>query len=162
VYVGEMAIPDPETQEPLVLSRVSVHSFAPEQCATCHMYRRDFQDELAPAISGHNFTVNNAGCATSGCHPSTDAAVAAQATLEVEVQSRLDDIASRLGDPTTWEYVANGGPDDAGQATLADEVKQVRFLYYYALEDGSLGVHNPDYVRSILEKAEELLTGLGL
>ena len=126
------------------------------------MYRQDFQSELAPAISGHNFTVNNAGCATSGCHPSTEAAVAAQVTLQAEVQSRLGDIAGRLGDPATWEYVANGGPADDVQATLSDELKQARYLYYYALVDGSLGVHNPDYVRLILDKAEALLTSLGL
>lgn len=161
IYVGEMPIPDPETQEPLVLSRVSVHSFAPEQCATCHMYRQDFQSEVAPAISGHLFSVNNAGCATSGCHPSTEAAIAAQTTLQAEIQSRLDDILEKLGPPETWEYVANGGPDDAGQAELSDSIKQVRYLYYYALVDGSLGVHNPDYVRSILLKAEALLLQLG-
>lgn len=161
IYVGEMAIPDPETQEPLVLSRVSVHSFAVEQCATCHMYRQDFQSEIAPAISGHNFNVNNAGCATSGCHPSSDAAFAAQVTLQTEVESRLNDILERLGDPALWEYTANGGPDEAGQTAITNAVKQARFLYYYALVDGSLGVHNPDYVRSILVKAEELLTESG-
>ncbi len=157
VYVGEMPVSDLETQQPLVLNRVSVHSFATEQCSTCHMYRQDFQSEVAPAISGHNFTVNNAGCATSGCHPSTDAAIAAQATLQAEVQTRLDGIAAALGDPATWEYTASGGPDEAGQAALSDRVKQTRFLYYYSLSDRSLGVHNPDYVRSMLEKAEELL-----
>jgi hypothetical protein len=161
VYVGEMPIPDPETQEPLVLSRVSVHSFAAEQCATCHMYRQDFQSELAPAISGHNFTVNNAGCATSGCHATAEAAVAAQATLQAEVQARLDDILERLGDPSTWEYTSEGGPDQEGQAAIPDAIKQARFLYYYALVDGSRGVHNPDYVRSILDKAEDLLSESG-
>ena len=160
IYVGEMPLPD-EEDEPLVLSRVSVHSFATEQCSTCHMYRQDFESEEAPAISGHNFTVNNAGCATSGCHPNTDAAVAAQATLQAEVQARLDDIADRLGDPSTWQFTSDGGPDEAGQALLSNEVKQIRFLYSYALVDGSLGVHNPDYVRSILDKAEELLDGIG-
>jgi formate-dependent nitrite reductase cytochrome c552 subunit len=161
IYVGEMAIPDPETQEPLVLSRVSVHSLAAEQCATCHMYREDFQSEFAPAISGHNFAVNNAGCATSGCHPSSDAAIAAQATLQAEIESRLDDILERLGNPAVWEYTSNGGPDEAGQADITNAIKQTRFLYYYALVDGSLGVHNPDYVRSILEKAESLLAESG-
>jgi hypothetical protein len=39
---------------------------------------------------------------------------------------------------------------------------QLRYLYYYALVDGSQGVHNPDYVRSILETAEDLLPNLGL
>jgi len=158
IYVGEMPIPDPESQSPLVFNRVSVHSFATEQCATCHMYRQDFQSEIAPAISGHNFVVNNAGCATSGCHPTVEAAVAAQTTLQTEVQSRLDDIRQRLGDPADWEYVANGGPDDVGQAELSNGIKQVRYLYYYALVDGSLGVHNPDYVRSILDRAESLLS----
>lgn len=157
IYVGEMPIPDPQTQTPLVPNRVSVHSFAPEQCATCHMYRQDFQSEEAPAISGHNFTVNNAGCATSGCHPSTESAVAAQATLQAEIQGRLNDIAARLGDRSTWDYTSEGGPDAAGQAALADWIKQTRFLFYYSQNDGSLGVHNPDYVRSMLVKAEALL-----
>lgn len=158
VYVGEM--PLPEDTDPLVLSRVSVHSFAPEQCATCHMYRQDFQDENAPAISGHNFTVNTLSCATAGCHPSQAAAEAVKATLQGEIQSRLDDIHTRLGDPATWEYSANGGPTD--QTTVSDEIKQARFLYYYALEDGSLGVHNPAYIRDILVKADDILTGEGL
>lgn len=162
IYVGEMPIPDPETQDPLVLSRVSVHSFAAEQCSTCHMYRQDFESDQAPAISGHTFAVNNAGCATSGCHPSVEAAIAAQTTLQNEIQSRLDEIFERLGPPETWEYVANGGPDEAGQAALSDELKQVRYLYYYSLVDGSLGVHNPDYVRSMLVKAEALLIQMGL
>jgi len=162
VYVGEMPVSDVETQDPLVLNRVSVHSFTPEQCSTCHMYRQDFNSEEAPAISGHNFTVNNAGCATSGCHPTTDAAVAAQATLQAEVQTRLDGIAERLGDRATWDYTSEGGPDEAGQAALGDWVKQTRFLYYYTTNDGSLGVHNPDYVRSMLDKAEELLDDNGM
>ncbi|MCC7292021.1 MAG: hypothetical protein IT449_08180 [Phycisphaerales bacterium] len=161
VYVGEMPLPD-EDSDVLVLSRVSVHSFAAEQCATCHMYRQDFESEEAPAISGHDFGVNTAGCVNSGCHPNEDQAVAVLTTLQTEIQSRLDDIRERLGDPAEWEYVANGGPDEEGQALISDEVKQIRFLYYYALEDGSLGLHNPDYVRDMLEKADELLTGLGL
>jgi hypothetical protein len=126
------------------------------------MYRQDFQSERAPAISGHNFTVNNAGCANAGCHPSGDAAVAAQATLQAEVQARLGVVAAWLGDLAIWEYTAEGGPDAAGQELLADAIKQIRFLYHYILSDGSLGVHNPAYIRSMLDKAEELLEGLGL
>ncbi len=160
VYAGEMPLPE-DNPEPLVLSRVSVHSFAAEQCSTCHMYRQDFQSEEAPAISGHNFTVNNGGCAASGCHPSAEAAIAAQATLQTEVETRLDDISARLGDSTTWEYTAGGGPDADGQALISNEIKQIRFLLKYISNDGSLGVHNPDYVRSMLDKAEELLDQIG-
>lgn len=160
VYVGEMPIP--EDTDLLVFSRVSVHASAPEQCATCHMYRQDFESEEAPAISGHDFQVNTAGCANSGCHASQAEAEARLVTLQTEIQGRLDDILTRLGDPTTWEYVANGGPPEEEQAAISNEIKPVRFLYYYALNDGSLGMHNPDYVRDMLEKADEILTDLGL
>lgn len=162
VYVGEMPSPLDMDDEPvpLVLSRTSIHSFAKEQCSTCHQFRQDFQDDQAPAIAGHTFMINNAGCATSGCHPSADAAFAAQNTIKAEVDARLDAILARLGDPADWEYSSNGGPADQG--TVTDGIKQVRFLYYYVYEDHSGGVHNPAYVRDMLDKAEALLTDEGL
>ena len=80
----------------------------------------------------------------------------------MEVQGRLDAIAEALGDPTEWEYTANGGPDEEGQAEISDRIKQVRFMYYYVLEDASLGVHNPAYVRSMLDQSELLLVLEGL
>lgn len=153
VYVGEM--PTPTGTSPLVLSRTSVHSFTREQCATCHLYRQDFQSEVAPAIAGHTFEVDNLSCAETGCHPSSAQAIAAQTTLQSEVQTRLDAIKTALGDESTWEYSATGGPSD--QSSITDAVKQARFLYHYMLSDGSLGIHNPDYVRSMLDKAESLL-----
>lgn len=159
IYAGEMPMPD-EEDTPLVLSRVSVHSFATEQCATCHMYRQDFQDEQAPAISGHTFDVNTLSCATSGCHPSSDQALAVKETLQAEIQARADDIVARLGDPATWEYKSEGGPED--QSTISDEIKKVRFLYYYAINDGSLGIHNPAYVRDLLITAQDILDSIGL
>ena len=163
VYVGEMPMPDTGgAVTPLVPSRLSVHSFAAEQCATCHLYRQDFVDDQAPAISGHTFAVNTGGCATAGCHPSVDAANAALATLQTEMQDKLDDVLMRLGDPATWEYTSDGGPDEAGQAMITDNIKKIRFLYHYTLSDGSLGIHNPDYVRDMLTEAGKLLTKEGL
>lgn len=161
VYAGEMPLPD-EDSTPLTLSRLSVHSFATEQCATCHLYRQDFQSELAPAVAGHTFEVNYQSCATAGCHPSKAVAEAALITLHTEVDSRLDAIEVRLGDPSTWEYSAEGGPNAAGQAMLSDNIKKIRYLYHYIVSDGSLGIHNPDYVRSMLETAEDLLDDEGL
>lgn len=158
MYVGEM--PVPEDTDPLVLSRVSVHTFANEQCATCHMYRKDFEDELAPAIAGHSFEVNNESCATSGCHPSSAQALQAQTILQTETQSRIDGIKARLGDPATWEYSAEGGPAD--QSGLSDNILKIRFLLKYVEYDGSLGIHNPAYSRDILDLAEQLLDDEGL
>ena len=163
MYVGEM--PAPEGLEPLVANTVSEHSGAPAQCATCHMFRKDFETEEAPAISGHQFTVNLEAC--NACHPAGVSDTLA--ALQDEVQTALDDIEARLGDPATWQYSATGGPpeaDDAqaGETTqddVSDEVKQVRFLWSYVSNDGSLGVHNPGYVRAILAKADEILDGIG-
>jgi hypothetical protein len=161
IYVGEMPVPDSDPV-PLVPSRLSVHSFAPKQCMTCHMYSKDFVSEDDPAITGHSFHVNTAGCSAIGCHPSAGAAAAAKDTVQSEIQFLLDDIADRLGDVSTWEYSSGGGPDSDGQKLLSDEIKKIRFLYHYADSDGSLGVHNPAYVRSLLEEAQNLLTGLGM
>jgi hypothetical protein len=163
VYVGEMPMPDTGgAVTPLVPSRLSVHSFAAEQCATCHLYRQDFVDDQAPAISGHTFMVNHGGCSSVGCHPSAGAAIAAQNTLQAEIQLKLDAVLMRLGDVATWEYTSGGGPDAAGQAMISDNIKKIRFLYHYILGDGSLGIHNPDYIRAMLIQAGILLTAEGL
>ncbi|MFQ5806143.1 MAG: multiheme c-type cytochrome [Phycisphaerae bacterium] len=159
IFVGEMATPESDP-DPLVPSRLSVHSFAPKQCSTCHMYSKGFVSEEEPAITGHTFEVNTAACAATGCHPSAGAAGAAKDTVQSEIQFLLDDIADRLGDESTWEYSAAGGPED--QSTVSDAIKKIRFLYHYADSDGSLGVHNPAYVRSLLEEARRLLDEEGL
>jgi hypothetical protein len=157
IYVGEM--PMPAGEEPLVFSRVSVHSFAPEQCATCHMYREDFQSEEAPTISGHSFAINRLSCAAEGCHPSTAQAEAVQTTLQAEIAGRLADIEGRLDDWGDWEYSETGGPED--QDAIPDWVQKVRFLLKYAEADGSLGMHNPAYVRDLLLEADEMLENNG-
>jgi hypothetical protein len=160
-YVGEM--PTPNGEPALVESQTSLHFDLAEQCSTCHMWREDFVSEIAPAISGHTFTVDHKSCLQ--CHPNPQALLS---EFEEEIQAGLDDIIERLGAQSEWEYSTQGGPPESSdddnvitQADLPDEIKQVRFLYYYILNDGSMGVHNPDYVRAILERADELLTSIG-
>ncbi len=166
VYVGEMPTPDGVA---LIPSRVSVHSFAPEQCATCHMYRQSFESEEVPAVSGHSFEVNLNSCATSGCHPSQAQAEAVLATLEAEIDIRLEEVLDLLGDEAEWDYSSDeyGGPPEADDAEpgefsqddIPDAIKKARFLYYYALNDGSKGMHNPAYVRDMLIEAKDLIEG---
>jgi formate-dependent nitrite reductase cytochrome c552 subunit len=123
------------------------------------MYRKDFETDEAPAISGHSFAVDGEAC--TQCHADPDALVA---DLQAEIQADLDDIYARLGDPAEWEYI-NGdepGPQtEEEQNALSDEIKQVRFLYHYVLSDGSLGPHNPAFIRSMMAKADELLVSIG-
>ena len=47
------------------------------------------------------------------------------------------------------------------QEEVPDGIKQVRFLYSYIISDGSLGTHNPAYVRAMLTEADSILTDLG-
>lgn len=160
VYIGEMPTPDADGEsDPLILSRASVHLRATQQCATCHLYRQDFQDDQAPAISGHKFTVSYNGCAATGCHSSTFEAKTRRMTFQAVVQARLDDVAARLGDASTWQYSATGGSED--QSTISDEIKKIRFLWAYIGADGSQGIHNSGYVEAMLDEAERLLDGLG-
>ena len=126
------------------------------------MREKEYDSDDAPAITGHAFAVDTAGCLASGCHPTEQGVQNDLEVLQTEVATRLDAIATRLGDPATWEYSSGGGPDSDGQALVSDEIKQSRFLYHYILSDGSLGVHNPWYVDSMLDKAEILLNEEGL
>ena len=151
---GEMPVPD--GTDALVPAATAVHEGLGLQCTACHMYRKDFESEEAPAISGHYFSVDYDGCAA--CHEYPDAKVN---TLQTEIQDALDDIAARLGDAAEWEYSAEGGPAEEDQASLSDEIKQVRFLYHYVVSDGSLGVHNPAFVRAIVAQADVILTSIG-
>ncbi len=163
VYTGEMPMPDTgdEDPDPLVSSRGSPHLLAREQCATCHMYRQDFQSEQAPAIAGHTFQVNYLGCINAGCHNTSAAQIQTRGDLyRANTEERIDDIKTRLGDVSTWGYSAEGGPMD--QTTLSDNIKKIRFLISYIESDGSLGIHNPDYVNAMLNEAERLLDVEGL
>jgi len=160
VYVGEMPMPEGQEDDPLAASVRSVHASADEQCCTCHMFRNDTDGGPIPSAGGHTFEGSTEGCSAADCHASPDAALAAMTSLQNEVQAGLDDIAARLGDPNAWEYAAAGGADEAGQSALSDEIKKARFLYHYVISDGSLGVHNPQYVRSMLRKADRLLASI--
>jgi hypothetical protein len=159
-YVGEMPLP---AGAPLLLANQrTVHAFAPKQCVTCHMQREVESGDVSAIHANHGFAVEDfTGCSATGCHPTPAGAEADKAALQADIQAGLDAIAARLGDPATWEYSSSGGPEEADQASLPDEIKQVRFLYYYLLDDGSLGVHNPEYARSILVTADALLTSIG-
>jgi predicted CXXCH cytochrome family protein len=151
VYVGEMPVPDGVN---LVPFNSSEHFWLELQCNTCHMYQADYQEgpPEVPAITGHTWAINYEAC--DGCHGAGQGQIAAE-NLMAEVQARLDAITAALGDPATWEYSCCGGPSD--QSTISIEVKKTRFMKKYIENDGSLGVHNRDYVNSMLDLCEALM-----
>lgn len=159
VFFGEMPLPEGKP-EVLVPSRASVHLNTVDQCSTCHVYRKPFETDLAPTVSGHTFEVNFAGCAsnTLNCHPSSEIAQSKFDALKTELDERTDRVLAALDAwtatyGTNWRYTADGGPNSAGQAKIPDSIKKARYLYYYVIEGGGNGVHNPDYVRDALNNA---------
>jgi hypothetical protein len=154
VFFGEMPLP-PSDPTPIVPSRVSVHLGAPDQCRTCHVFRKPFESGIAPTVSGHTFQVNFAGCATSGCHSSPELAQAKYEGIKVEFDTRAAILLAALDawsvtHGVSWKYTSDGGPSAAGQAKIPDNIKKARYLYYYVTHGGGNGVHNPDYVRDAL------------
>lgn len=160
MYLGEMPVPD--GTPPLLPNERTVHRFVPKQCVTCHMRTDEFVSEEEPAEMGHGFVVKTAGCTSVGCHPTEESAAADMEAMQASVTASLGAIAARLGPVSTWEYSAEGGgPPASAQAAIPAQVKKVRFMYHYILSDGSLGVHNPEYVRSMLAEMDRLLKEIG-
>ncbi len=158
VYIGEMPIK--AGMALLVPNTRSVHRFVPEQCSTCHMHRTAAQGDT-PADTGHKFELSTAGCSATGCHPNEADAIAVKNALQAEVQGKLDNILARLGDPTTWDYPPDAGVGPTDQTKVPEPLRKVRFLMNYVSYDGSKGVHNPAYVRTILAECDRLLTSAG-
>lgn len=158
MFYGEMPLPNND-QTPLVANTNTAHRFVPKQCVTCHMPTVEFDETLQLADSGHDFAPNLEGCSGTGCHPSADSALQDMEALQARVDEDLAAIYDRLGTPSTWEYTSEGGPSD--QSGISDEIKKIRFLYYWVLYDGSKGVHNPEYTRAILTSIDVRLTALG-
>lgn len=167
VYFGEM--PTPAGQEPLVPNQNTTHRFVAKQCVTCHMQLESPLNDADPDSSigdthvGHIFVIESyAGCVASGCHPTAEATQSDTAAIHAEVQGRLDALKARMGAASTWQYSSTGGPAASAQSSIPVQVRKVRFLMAYIESDGSLGVHNPPYIRSMLTEAEDLLTEAGL
>ncbi len=167
VFFGEMPLP-PSDPTPIVANRPSVHLGAPEQCSTCHVYRRPLVEGIAPAVSGHTFAVNFAGCVSAGCHQTEAIAQAKFTGLKVEMDGRAAAVKAALDawavahpiegkGALSWEYTSEGGPSAAGQAKIPPAIKKARYIYYYVIAGGGNGVHNPDYVREGLINALALV-----
>jgi hypothetical protein len=163
VFFGEMPLPDNQP-ELLVVSRSSVHLNTLDQCATCHVFRKPMEPGIAPTISGHTFEINFGGCVTSGCHPTVAVAQAKFDGMKIEFDQRAGGVKQALDNwgiahniegkgALSWEYKNMGGPGDAGQAQIPDAIKKSRYLYYYFIQGGGNGVHNPGYVRDALQNA---------
>lgn len=162
------------------LTRLGTHGRNTNGCVQCHMNRVSVAEPtpLAPNNTGHRFEVGFDGCAGAGCHSSPTQAEIAIIGTRFDATNRIQTVVGLLNQwalnhsPLTlrtnygalaWEYTTpgglsnagtNAGPSNARQALVPDTIKQARFNLYLVFHDGSLGVHNGDYARLLLDLAK--------
>ncbi len=127
----------------------SAHSNISNTCVTCHM-----AEAYGTQAGGHTMylgydyhgtaELNTAGCAT--CHSDIDGMLAATEALQEEVAALLADLKTRLDELGA----TNPGSDNSVSGTFAPEVAGAVLNYKALTEDRSLGVHNPTYVKKVL------------
>ena len=121
-----------------------------DSCVTCHLGES----------ANHTFVANVSACV--GCHD--DAKVDNNGFIDVkfdangvgaraQIQAKFDALKTALTDAKqldeTGAAVAAKGVDEAAAFPL--------WVYGYIMEDGSMGVHNPDYANALLDAALKAL-----
>ncbi len=114
-------------------------------CPTCHM-----ADSGSLTTGGHTFEPATAGCET--CH--TDVEDFDKFGGQTTVQALLDELQALL--------VRSGIVDVAGHAvpgTYQANTAAAAWNFFGVVNDGSLGVHNPPYIKGILRGAIDAMGG---
>ena len=163
----------------------SFHSEITERCVKCHMAPSpDFDptyaspDTLLNKLGGHTWKIkydpgtpldasddiiNNRGCTGAECHGGTTADVktfveGSQTSLKVLLDTLKANLPKR---PATASPNPNDPkfPTEAGLTTIQAAAS---YNYWFVLNDGSFGVHNPGYARQLLlSSIEQVKLGAG-
>jgi hypothetical protein len=116
-------------------------------CVTCHMYRHDYIDAENPAEWGHTFEPSFEPCLS--CHIGTvEDMVTYTEDFQAEIQALLDEFFTLypFKDGDTLLNSPDDGVDDDGY-------REALWNYEFVMTDHSLGVHNPQYTKQLLESA---------
>jgi len=116
-----------------------------EACVTCHMEFRDHSDPEGWK-GGHDFTPTPETCATA-CHSVPD-------DFDYHGEpTELDGLAQDLID------LIGIDPEELGDPEVSTEVQRMAgYAYVFYMNDGSHGIHNPTYARSLLENAIDFMS----
>ena len=132
------------------------HSNIENSCTTCHM-----AEAYGAQAGGHTFNisyeyhggmeVNTAGCIE--CHLDEDALIEDTEELQAEIEVLLADLKVLLD----AAGITAEGSDSSIPGTYPAEVAGACLNYKALTEDRSLGVHNPTYMKNLLEESIALL-----
>lgn len=128
------------------------HSNIENTCVTCHM-----AEPFGQQAGGHTMNItyeyhgateiNTAGCME--CHSDADALVTNTEELQAEIQGLLDELKGLLD----ASGITAEGSDSSIPGTYPAEVAGACLNYKAIVEDRSLGVHNPTYIRKLLQNS---------
>lgn len=113
-----------------------------ERCMRCHMYSRDFESEEKPAITGHSWKPNIEVCRE--CHKGANNFNIHGARTRIE--RLLEELEAKLEQQKNEE---------------AQDYIYAKFNYGFVEADASMGVHNYDYAKQLLEDSIEFYTPSG-
>jgi hypothetical protein len=146
------------------------------QCADCHMQHTAPTAQTGPSITGHTFTVDTFALCLQ-CHPlPADLVDFTQGVVSNRISQIVGELnlwAQTKGPPAlyakygnlAWEYTTPGelsasgsGPNSSEQAQIPVNIQKARFDLYLVYNDGSFGVHNAQYILTLLDTAEAWVT----
>jgi nitrate/TMAO reductase-like tetraheme cytochrome c subunit len=130
------------------------HSGVENSCVHCHM-----AEPFGAQAGGHTWNmaydyhgateINTAGCMTTGCHSDAESVISNTEELQAEVQALLDELKGLLD----AAGITAEGSDSSISGTYPAEVAGACLNYKAIVEDRSLGVHNPTYIKKVLQNS---------
>ncbi len=124
------------------------HQVIGNACVKCHMVRETFLHGETVEHAFHTWEPTVDNCVP--CHSSlTDFDYNGGQTA---IQGKLDQIAVILGYTDAADFAANFGSASVAP-TMPTWQREVAYAAIFVINDGSLGVHNPEYANSLLTNA---------
>ncbi|HKI87797.1 MAG TPA: hypothetical protein VKA38_02135, partial [Draconibacterium sp.] len=127
-------------------------------CVTCHM-----AEAYGGQAGGHTLwmtydyhgheAMNSAGCYTAGCHSEGEDMMALVEDYQTEIKGLLAELKVKLDEAG----ITKPGSDNSVSGTYSGLVAGACLDYKALTEDGSDGVHNPKYVKKLLENLIDAL-----
>ncbi len=128
--------------------RDHAHQSLAESCVTCHMTTREHSDPLGWK-GGHDFEPSVIAC--QPCHAElTEEGNFDHGGGVTEINELLVQLQEAIGPDID--------PEDYGDAEVTTpEQRMAAYAYVFVMNDGSHGVHNPEYAESLLENAIDFM-----
>lgn len=141
VYFGELAF---EYEGETYTNSAHTTALGDEACITCHVFQKPFDPISGSASVGHTFEPQVEAC--QGCHVgATDFDLYG---VQTATQALIDQLQA--------EIEASGPTDEA-----TDAYERALYVLEVAQNEGSLGIHNTDYIQKLLQDAIDKYTPTG-